>query len=40
MMGPLLRASEKENKKLKRMLSERHGIDEENILEAEITTRR
>lgn len=38
MMGPLLRSTEKENKKLKRMLSERHGVNEDNILDAEIST--
>lgn len=40
MMGPLLKATEKENKKLKRMLSERHGISDDNILEAEVSVRK
>ena len=40
MMGPLLKATEKENRKLKRMLSERHGITDDNILEAEISAKK
>lgn len=38
MMGPLLDAKERENRKLKRILSERIGIEtEDDILHAEIS---
>lgn len=37
MMAPLLEAKERENRKLKRLLSERHGITtEDDLIQSEV----